>query len=72
MTVTASWWVEYSTPKFAVSPHGAVTSFFSFIDREVMGIAPITEVTHKSIANFKMHTINDHKDHHQIKKSQCL
>ncbi|KAK7166038.1 hypothetical protein R3I93_005967 [Phoxinus phoxinus] len=43
MTVTASWWVEYSTRKFAVSPHGAVTSFFSFIDREVMGIAPITE-----------------------------
>ncbi|XP_067297292.1 transmembrane protein 132C [Pseudorasbora parva] len=43
MTVTASWWVEYSKRKFAVSPHGAVTSFFSLIDREVMGIAPITE-----------------------------
>ncbi|RXN20018.1 transmembrane protein 132C-like [Labeo rohita] len=43
MTVTATWWVEYSTRKFAVSPHGAATSFFSFTDREVVGIAPITE-----------------------------
>ncbi|KAK2909067.1 hypothetical protein Q8A67_004904 [Cirrhinus molitorella] len=43
MTVTASWWVEYSTRKFAVSPHGTATSFFSFTDREVVGIAPITE-----------------------------
>ncbi|XP_016323571.1 transmembrane protein 132C-like [Sinocyclocheilus anshuiensis] len=43
MTVTASWWVEYSTRKFAVSPHGPATSFFSFTDREVVGIAPITE-----------------------------
>ncbi|XP_056324990.1 transmembrane protein 132C [Danio aesculapii] len=43
MTVSASWWVEYSTRKFSVSPHGAVTSFFSFTDRDVVGIAPITE-----------------------------
>uniref|UniRef100_A0A672QEW7 Transmembrane protein 132C-like n=1 Tax=Sinocyclocheilus grahami TaxID=75366 RepID=A0A672QEW7_SINGR len=43
MTVTASWWVEYSTRKFTVSPHGTATSFFSFTDREVVGIAPITE-----------------------------
>ncbi|XP_073699184.1 transmembrane protein 132C [Garra rufa] len=43
MAVTASWWVEYTTRKFAVSPHGTATSFFSFTDREVVGIAPITE-----------------------------
>ncbi|XP_051559632.1 transmembrane protein 132D [Myxocyprinus asiaticus] len=43
MTVTVSWWVEYSTRKSVVSPHRAVKSFFSFTDREVVGIAPITE-----------------------------
>ncbi|XP_043095223.1 transmembrane protein 132C [Puntigrus tetrazona] len=43
MTVSASWWVEYSTRKFAVSPDGTATSFFFFADREVVGIAPITE-----------------------------
>lgn len=44
MTVTASWWVEYSGRRTAASPHEAATTFFSFIDRDVVGIAPITEV----------------------------
>ncbi|KAI7811080.1 putative transmembrane protein 132C-like [Triplophysa rosa] len=43
MTVTASWYVEYSGRRTAASPHEAATSFFSFIDRDVVGIAPITE-----------------------------
>ncbi|XP_028834538.1 transmembrane protein 132C isoform X2 [Denticeps clupeoides] len=43
MTVTITWWVEYSSRNSAASPYGAVTSFISFTDREMNGIAPITE-----------------------------
>ncbi|XP_030643674.1 transmembrane protein 132C [Chanos chanos] len=43
MTVATSWWVEYSSRNTLVSPHGAVTNFISFTDREIVGIAPITE-----------------------------
>ncbi|XP_066534381.1 transmembrane protein 132C [Hoplias malabaricus] len=43
MTVAASWWVEYSMHSSVVSPNGAVISFLSFTDREIVGIAPITE-----------------------------
>ncbi|XP_065121410.1 transmembrane protein 132C [Paramisgurnus dabryanus] len=42
MTVTASWWVEYFGRKSAILPQRAATSSFSFIDRELVGIAPIT------------------------------
>ncbi|KAL6487885.1 hypothetical protein MHYP_G00045110 [Metynnis hypsauchen] len=43
MTVAASWWVEDSMRNSLVSPHGAVMSFLSFTDRDIVGIAPITE-----------------------------
>ncbi|KAL7877040.1 hypothetical protein SRHO_G00036830 [Serrasalmus rhombeus] len=43
MTVAASWWVEDSMRSSLVSPHGAVMSFLSFTDRDIVGIAPITE-----------------------------
>ncbi|XP_072533197.1 transmembrane protein 132C [Salminus brasiliensis] len=43
MTVAVSWWVEFSMRTSLVSPHGAVMSFLSFTDREIVGIAPITE-----------------------------
>ncbi|KAI4884915.1 hypothetical protein NFI96_013210 [Prochilodus magdalenae] len=43
MTVAASWWVEDSLRNSLMSPHGAVMSFLSFTDREIVGIAPITE-----------------------------
>lgn len=44
MTVTTTWWTEYSNRNTNESPHGAVTSFLSFTDRDIVGIAPITEV----------------------------
>ncbi|XP_070710583.1 transmembrane protein 132C [Pempheris klunzingeri] len=43
MTVSANWWVEYSGHNNPSSPHGAVVSIFSFTDRQIFGIAPITE-----------------------------
>ncbi|XP_062408355.1 transmembrane protein 132C [Sardina pilchardus] len=43
MTVTTIWWTEYSNRNTNASPHGAVTSFLSFTDRDIVGIAPITE-----------------------------
>ncbi|XP_034544306.1 transmembrane protein 132A [Notolabrus celidotus] len=43
MTVSANWFVEYSGRNNPVSPHGAAVSVFSFADRHIYGIAPITE-----------------------------
>ncbi|XP_014050784.2 transmembrane protein 132A isoform X1 [Salmo salar] len=43
MTVSASWWVEYSGRNNPPPPHGGVVSSFSFTDREIVGISPITE-----------------------------
>ncbi|KAK3554062.1 hypothetical protein QTP70_019181, partial [Hemibagrus guttatus] len=42
MTIPVNWWVEDSMHDKPVSPHAAVTTFFSFSDREIVGIAPIT------------------------------
>ncbi|CAJ1053266.1 transmembrane protein 132A [Xyrichtys novacula] len=43
MTVSAHWFVEYSGRNNPASPHGAAVSTFSFTDRHIYGIAPITE-----------------------------
>ncbi|KAM3864887.1 transmembrane protein 132C-like [Diretmus argenteus] len=43
MMVSANWWVEYSGHNNPPSPHGAAASIFSFADRNIVGIAPITE-----------------------------
>ncbi|KAJ8000921.1 hypothetical protein DPEC_G00185400 [Dallia pectoralis] len=43
MTVSASWWVEYSGRNNPPPPHGGVVSSLSFTDREMVGITPITE-----------------------------
>ncbi|XP_064782952.1 transmembrane protein 132C-like [Oncorhynchus masou masou] len=43
MTVSANWRVEYSGRKNPPPPHGGVVSSFSFTDREIVGISPITE-----------------------------
>uniref|UniRef100_UPI0037E7FBE1 transmembrane protein 132D n=1 Tax=Semicossyphus pulcher TaxID=241346 RepID=UPI0037E7FBE1 len=43
MTVSAHWFVEYSGRNNPASPHGAAVSVFSFTDRHIYGIAPITE-----------------------------
>ncbi|KAE8301116.1 Transmembrane protein 132B [Larimichthys crocea] len=43
MAVSANWWVEYSGYRNPQSPHGAAESIFSFADRHIFGIAPITE-----------------------------
>ncbi|XP_061101037.1 transmembrane protein 132B-like, partial [Conger conger] len=43
MTVAVHWWVEYSGRNSPLPPHGGVVSTFSFTDREIVGIAPITE-----------------------------
>nr|XP_046183462.1 transmembrane protein 132A-like isoform X2 [Oncorhynchus gorbuscha] len=43
MTVSASWWVEYSGRNNPPTPRGGVVSSFSFTDREIAGISPITE-----------------------------
>ncbi|KAJ0033537.1 hypothetical protein NQD34_000644, partial [Periophthalmus magnuspinnatus] len=48
MSVTAQWWVEYSGHALP-PPHGAGESLFTFTDRPIIGIAPITES--KSILN---------------------
>ncbi|KAB5581451.1 hypothetical protein PHYPO_G00175910 [Pangasianodon hypophthalmus] len=42
MTVPVNWWVEDTTRNRLVSQHWAVTTFLSFSDREIVGIAPIT------------------------------
>ncbi|XP_062851416.1 transmembrane protein 132A [Trichomycterus rosablanca] len=42
MTVAVNWWVEYTMQDRLVSLHGPVTTLFSFTDRDVVGIAPIT------------------------------
>ncbi|KAG7485849.1 hypothetical protein JOB18_019742 [Solea senegalensis] len=43
MTVSANWWVEYSGHSNPSWPRGAAVSVFSFTDRHVVGIAPVTE-----------------------------
>ncbi|XP_030580461.1 transmembrane protein 132C [Archocentrus centrarchus] len=43
MMVSANWWVEYSRHTTHSSLHGEVVSIFSFTDRHIFGIAPITE-----------------------------
>ncbi|KAL4640608.1 transmembrane protein 132A-like [Arapaima gigas] len=43
MTVTAHWWVEYSGRNHHLSPHRGAVSTFSFADRHIVGIAPVTE-----------------------------
>ncbi|XP_069386369.1 transmembrane protein 132C [Paralichthys olivaceus] len=43
MTVSANWWVEYSGRSNPPSPRGGTVSTFSFTDRHIDGIAPITE-----------------------------
>ncbi|XP_056228848.1 transmembrane protein 132C [Seriola aureovittata] len=43
MTVSANWWVEYSGRSNPPPPRGAAVSIFSFADRHIFGIAPITE-----------------------------
>ncbi|XP_029304747.1 transmembrane protein 132D [Cottoperca gobio] len=44
MTVSANWWVEYSGRIKALPPHGSAVSIFSFADRHIFSIAPITEI----------------------------
>ncbi|XP_071359829.1 transmembrane protein 132C [Trachinotus anak] len=43
MTVMANWWLEYSGHSNPSLPQGAAVSIFSFTDRHIFGIAPITE-----------------------------
>ncbi|XP_074521462.1 transmembrane protein 132C [Halichoeres trimaculatus] len=43
MTVSANWFVEYSGRNNPVPPHGEAVSVFSFTDRHISGIVPITE-----------------------------
>ncbi|KAL6109995.1 uncharacterized protein ACO6RY_19168 [Pungitius sinensis] len=43
MTVSANWWVEFSGHVKPLWPHGAAVSIFSFADRHIFSIAPITE-----------------------------
>ncbi|XP_061580279.1 transmembrane protein 132C isoform X2 [Cololabis saira] len=43
MTVSAHWWVEYSGHGKHLSPRGTEASMFSFADRHILGIVPITE-----------------------------
>uniref|UniRef100_A0A671UXR1 Uncharacterized protein n=1 Tax=Sparus aurata TaxID=8175 RepID=A0A671UXR1_SPAAU len=43
MAVPANWWVEYSGHNNPLLPHSAGVSVFSFADRHISGIAPITE-----------------------------
>ncbi|TNN77897.1 Transmembrane protein 132C [Liparis tanakae] len=43
MAVSANWWAEYSGHIQPRSPHGAAVSIFSFADRHIFSIAPITE-----------------------------
>lgn len=44
MAVRVDWWVEYSDQGEPVVPSGAAVGTFSFADRQIFGIAPITEV----------------------------
>lgn len=48
MSVHANWWVEYSGHSKPHSTHRAAVSTFSFADRHIFGITPITEVLHSS------------------------
>lgn len=48
MAVHVDWWVEYSDHGKPVFPSRAAVSTFSFTDRQIFGIAPITEVLHSS------------------------
>lgn len=48
MAVRVDWWVEYSDHGKPVFPSRAAVSTFSFTDRQIVGIAPITEVLHSS------------------------
>ncbi|XP_019216032.1 transmembrane protein 132B isoform X3 [Oreochromis niloticus] len=43
MMVPANWWVEYSRRTTVPSSHVGAVSIFSFTDRHIFGIAPITE-----------------------------
>ncbi|KAJ8373062.1 hypothetical protein AAFF_G00271900 [Aldrovandia affinis] len=43
MTVAAHWSVEYSGRNDPLPPHGGAVSRFSFADREIVGISPITQ-----------------------------
>ncbi|XP_051242052.1 transmembrane protein 132A isoform X2 [Dicentrarchus labrax] len=43
MAVPANWWVEYSGHSKPLSPRREAMSIFSFADRHIFGIAPITE-----------------------------
>ncbi|TDH16581.1 hypothetical protein EPR50_G00021270 [Perca flavescens] len=43
MTVSANWFVEYSGYFNPLSSHGAAVSSFSFADRHIVSIIPITE-----------------------------
>ncbi|XP_078126398.1 transmembrane protein 132C [Sander vitreus] len=43
MTVSANWFVEYSGHFQPLSPHGAAVISFSFADRHIVSIIPITE-----------------------------
>ena len=54
MTISANWWVEYSGHS---KHHGTAVSIFSFADRHIFGIVPITEVLH-SYKYLKTHKWN--------------
>ncbi|KAM3622832.1 uncharacterized protein V6R79_003715 [Siganus canaliculatus] len=43
MAVPVNWWVEYSGQSNPLLPHRAAVSIFTFTDRHIFGIAPITE-----------------------------
>ncbi|XP_076583627.1 transmembrane protein 132D [Chaetodon auriga] len=43
MAVTVKWWLEYSERRNRLSPQRTAVSIFSFADRHIFGIAPITE-----------------------------
>lgn len=57
MTVSANWWLEYSGRNNHLSPHGAAVSIFSFADRRIFSIAPITEVLHPFIHSLKRNPV---------------
>lgn len=48
MAVHVDWWVEYSDHRKPAVPSRAAVSIFSFTDRQIFGIAPITEVLNSS------------------------
>ncbi|KAM8878870.1 transmembrane protein 132C isoform 2-T3 [Spinachia spinachia] len=43
MAVSANWWVEFSRHVKPLWPHEAAVSIFSFADRDIFSITPITE-----------------------------